>query len=354
MTAQTSGVIPSEATVTALTNDIFEALGYNTEERRLLAESLIGGSRAGYPSHGVMRIPVYVDDTRAGALTPRALPVVTHETPAVVAIDGCRCLGQVACVFALEQATTKALRTGIGCATVRNANDVGCLGTYLEKPAREGLITLLMVNMAGGTACVTPFGSHVPFLSTNPIAVGVPRSLDKPPIVIDFSTSVVSLSRVKMAANEGAEVPEGWLVDRAGSPVTDPERIFSMPRQAALLPAGGHKGFLMGLIVEVLAGALSGAGMSTGSEPRLSTRGMFVLVIDPDRVGGRQAFIDEIEEFVSALEALPPAGGKRGVRMPGTRRGESATGEISVDLTTWTRITEILEELSLAGDYPIL
>ncbi len=346
-----SRVIISEATFRTLINDIFGALGYNAEECLLLAQSLLDGSRAGYPSHGIMRVPVYVDDTRAGTLQPGAVPIVTHEMPAAVAIDGRRCLGQVASVFAIEQAASKARQAGIGCAAVRNANDFACLGSYLDKPVRNGLITVLMSN--GGAPCVAPFGSHVPFLSTNAIAAGIPRRAGRPPIVIDFSPSVVSLGRVKMAANQPEAVPEGWLVDRAGAMVTDPSKLFSTPREAALLPAGSHKGFLMSLIVEVFAGALTGAGMSSGSELRRSVRGLFVLVVDPEGVGGNQNFLGEVEEFVAALEALPAAGGSRGVRMPGTRRGEAAGGDIPVDQPTWARITKITEELSLDGDYPV-
>ena len=353
-TSSQTGVILSETTVRALIRDIFGAIGYDAGECRLLAESLLDGSRAGYHAHGVMRIPVYVDDTRAGTLIPGAVPVVTHESPAAVAIDAQHCLGQVACVFAIEQATAKARQAGIGCAAVRNANDVACLGSYLDKPARDGLISILMINMAGGAACVAPFGAHVPFLSTNPIAAGIPRRSGKPPIVIDFSTSVVSLGRIRMAANQGQAVPEGWLADRAGNPVTDPAKLFSIPREAALLPAGAHKGFLMSLIVEVLAGALTGAGMSSGSEPRLSSRGLFVLVIDPDCVGGNSGFLGEIEQFVAALERLPAAGGSRGVRIPGARRYEAFSGEIPVDKPTWGRIAGIVEELSLNRDYPVV
>ena len=348
-----SRVMISGATVRALINDIFGALGYNAEECLLLGESLLYGSRAGYPSHGIMRVPVYVDDTRAGTLQPGAVPVVTHELPAAVAIDGRRCLGQVAGVFAIEQAVSMARLAGIGCAAVRNANDPACLGFCLDKPARSGLITMLMSNDGGGAACVAPFGSHVPFLSTNPIAVGIPRRAGKPPIVIDFSTSVASLGRAKMAVNQGEAVPEGWLVDRAGNPVRDPTRLFSTPREAALLPAGGHKGFLMSLIVDVFAGAITGAGMSSGSEPRRSLRGLFVLVVDPEGVGGNPSFLGEVEDFVAALEALPAAGGSRGVRMPGSRRGEARNSDIPVDQPTWARIIEITGELSLHGDYPV-
>lgn len=346
-TSLRSGLVLSEATVVLLIDEIFGALGYGALERRLLAESLLDASRAGYPPHGVMRIPVYVEDTRAGTLIPGAHPTITHQTPSAVAIDGRHCLGQVACVFAIEQAAAQARQTGIGCAAVRNSNDPACLGSYVHKPANAGLITMLMVNMAGGAACVVPVGSHVPFFSTNPIAMGVPRQTGKPPIVIDFSTSVVSLGRVRLAANQGEVVPEGWLVDRSGNPVTDPAKLFSTPRQAALLPTGGHKGFLMGLMVEVLAGALTGAGMSTGSEPRRSLRGLFAMVIDPEAVGGNPALLEEIERFVSDLEALPGAEEGRGVRIPGARRHRASADGIPVDRATWARIMKIAKELSL-------
>ena len=351
-TSSQSGVIVSEATVRTLIHDIFGALGYNIDECGLLVESLLDGSRAGHPAHGVMRIPMYVDNTRAGTTKPGALPVVTHETPAATVIDGRQCLGQVAIVFAIEQATAKARQAGVGCAIVRNANDTACLGSYLGKPARDGLITVLM--SVGGSASVAPFGSHVPFLSTNPIAAGIPRGFGKQPIVIDFSTSVVSFSRVKRAASRGEAVPKGWLADRVGAPITDPTKLLSTSREAALLPAGGHKGFLLSLIVEVLAGALTGAGMSTGSQLRRSLHGLFVLVVDPVAVGGNQDFLREIEEFISALEALPAAGGSRGVRIPGTRRGDVPSSEIPVDQPAWTRITEIVNELSLNGNYPVV
>ena len=352
-----TGVSAPEATVRALIEDVFGALGFTAGERAVLAETLLEASRAGYHSHGVMRIPTFVDDTRAGMIEPATAPAVARETAAAVLIDARRCLGPVSTVFAVEQATAKARQAGIGCAAVRNGNDVARLGAYVGAPARDGLITLIMVNDAGGGACVAPFGSAAPFLSTNPLAAGIPRAPGKPPLVIDLSTSVVALGKVRMAANRGAAVPEGWLIDRAGRSTTDPAALFATPREAALLPLGGaadgHKGFLLSLIVEAFAGALTGAGMSTGSQAEDRGNGVFVLAADPGALGGSGGFARAMEAFTAGLEALSPAAGSGGVRLPGVRLADAPAGAIPIDGPTWARITTILGELALAGDYDV-
>ena len=266
----------------------------------MLTETLLEASRAGYHSHGVMRIPTFAEDTQAGIIAPAVAPVVVHETEAAAMIDARRCLGSASCVFAVEQAGAKARAQGIGCAAVRNGNDVARLGAYVGAPARDGLITLLLVNDAGGGACVVPFGSATPFLSTNPLACGIPRAPGEPPLVIDISTSVVALGKIRMAANKGETVPEGWLVDRTGKPTTEPAGFFETPRSASLLPLGGaadgHKGFLLSLIIEAFAGALAGAGMSRGNENEDQGNGLFVLAADPQALGMGAAFAEAMED----------------------------------------------------------
>ena len=351
-----AGVSAPEATVCALIEDIFGALGFTAPERAVLTETLLEASRAGYHSHGVMRIPTFAEDTQAGIIAPAEAPVVAHETAAAAMIDARRCLGPVSAVFAVEQATAKARAAGIGCAAVRNGNDIARLGAYVGGPAREGLITLLLVNDAGGGACVAPFGSAAPFLSTNPLACGIPRA-DGAPLVIDLSTSVVALGKIRMAANLGEAVPEGWLIDRAGRPTTEPAGFFATPRTASLLPLGGaadgHKGFLLSLIVEALAGALAGAGMSRGNENEDQGNGLFVLAADPGKLGRGAAFAQAMEEFIAGLEALPPAEGSAGVRLPGARSPAAPGGAFPIDGPTWARIAAILESLSLGSDYAV-
>ena len=353
-----TGVHAPEATVCALIEDIFAALGFTAPERAVLAETLLEASRAGYHSHGVMRIPTFAEDTRAGLIRPAAAPVVVRETQAAAMIDARRCLGPMSAVFAVAQAAAKARQVGIGCAAVRNGNDIARLGAYVGAPARDGLVVLLLVNDAGGGACVAPFGSAAPFLSTNPLACGIPQARGKPPLVIDLSTSVVALGKIRMAANRGEAVPEGWLIDRAGRPVTDPAGFFAQPRSASLLPLGGaadgHKGFLLSLIVEAFAGALAGAGMSCGNEKEDRGNGLFVLAADPQALGAGEAFARMMEAFLAELTALPPAEGVGGVRLPGARAAaRQADAAFPIDGPTWARIKALLAALALADDYPV-
>ena len=137
-----AGVSAPEATVCALIEDIFGALGFTDAERGVLTEVLLEASRAGYHSHGVMRIPTFAEDTRAGLIAPAVAPVVVHETAAAAMIDARHCLGPVSAVFAVEHATAKAQSVGIGCAAVQGGNDIARLGAYVGGPARNGLITL--------------------------------------------------------------------------------------------------------------------------------------------------------------------------------------------------------------------
>ena len=145
--------------------------------------------------------------------------------------------------------------------------------------------------------------------------------------MIDLSTSVVALGKIRMAANQGEAVPKGWLIDREGRPTTEPAGFFETPRVASLLPLGGaadgHKGFLLSLIVEAFAGALAGAGMSRGNENEDQGNGLFVLAADPQALGTGAEFVRMMEEFVASLQALRACRGQRGCAPP-RRAGPAA------------------------------
>lgn len=148
----------------------------------------------------------------------------------------------------------------------------------------------MLINDAGGGPCVAPWGSVQAFLSTNRVADGIPWR-EEMPIIIDISTSVVSGSKLKMLANRDADARDGWLIDEENNSTLDLSSFFSSPKQSALLPLGGliagHKGFALSLLVEVLAGALSGACCSTGVENGMDRNGVFVLIIDPEKFVSR-------------------------------------------------------------------
>jgi len=333
---------------------VFRKLKVPKEECDIVVETLLEASLAGYDSHGVMRVPRYVAGLQRGEILPGASIKILKETPACAYVDGGRGLGPVTATFGVRLAGQKARQSGIGCVSIVNANDVARLGGYLKASAAEGLIGIMMVNDAGGGPSVVPWGGVDPFLSTNPLAAGIPRR-QGPPIIIDISTSVVAFGKLKMYANRGLDVPEGWIVDRQGNPCTDPNTFFASPKESALLPLGGmlagHKGFGLGLLVDVMAGALSGAGCSTGAETESERNGVFIQIIDPATFGPLDQFEDQVEALVAVLKQSQRAPNIVEISVPGERAAKERRIRekegIPVDLPTWRQLVDIMDELGV-------
>ena len=359
MPAATSqaGVSAPEATVCALIEDIFGALGFTAPERAVLTETLLEASRAGYHSHGVMRIPTFAEDTQAGIIAPAVAPVVAHETAAAAMIDAKRCLGPVSAVFAVEQATAKARAEGIGCAAVCNGNDIARLGAYVGGPARAGLITLLLVNDAGGGACVAPFGSAAPFLSTNPLACGIPRADGALPLVIDLSTSVVALGKIRMAANLGRG-RAGGLADRPRGPADDGAR--RLLRDAARgLPAAARRRRRrpQGFPSQPDRRGLGRRARRRRHEPGQRERGPGQRPLRArrrPRDAGQGRGVRAGDGGIHRRAGGPAAGrGQCRRAPPGARSPAAPGGAFPIDGPTWARIAAILESLSLGSDYAV-
>ena len=338
----------------ALMVDILTALDVPDDECAIVVNSFMEATLAGYDSHGIMRIPMYFDDIRSGRMVPGASLDTVTETPASALLDANYGLGPVVAERAVAVACDKARQTGIGCVSVTRSNEIARLGVYVREPALAGLITVLMVNDAGGGPVVAPWGSTQPFLSTNPIAVGFPWR-DDTPIIIDLSTSIVAAGKLKMARSSGGNAPEGWLIDHNGETTTDVASFFAEPRMSALLPLGGlmagHKGFALSLIVDILGGALSGDGCSSGEEMG-NRNGVFALAIDPEMFATRNVFLGHVNDFVEKLKACEPMPGVDEILMPGERsqrvREERLRDGIPIEPSVWREITHIMDELGLA------
>ena len=347
-------------TLHAMMLDIFRGLGVPQPECAIVAESLLEASLAGYDSHGIMRVSMYTDDIRKGAMVPNARLEIVQQTPASVHLDAHFGLGPVAATEAVRLAAAKAEHAGVGCVGVANASDIGRLGGYVRKPAESGLVALMMVNDAGGGPWVAPWGSTQPFLSTNPIAAAIPWR-DELPIVIDISTSVVAGGKLKMLANRDQNPPEGWLVDRQGDITTDLASFFTVPKQGALLPLGGlvagHKGFALSLLVDILAGALGGSGCSSGEESELNRNGVFVLVIDPDKFVSRTQFNQGVEQLLDKIKNAERSPHVDEILIPGERahreRQQRLEEGIPVDGPTLDALKRIVGELDLTAKYPL-
>jgi LDH2 family malate/lactate/ureidoglycolate dehydrogenase len=352
----TSAACIDAAQLREMIQAVFLRLDVPPEDTAIIVDTLMEASLAGYHSHGVMRVPIYVDGIRAGTMRPGAEMHVRRETAVTACLDANGALGPVSARRALELALYKARTHGTGTVTVVNGNDVARLGSYLAAPARAGFIVLMMANDAGGNPAVAPWGGRRPFLSTNPIAAGLPRR-GAEPVLIDLSTAMASEGQVKVRWHTGAPLPDGWLIDFDGRPTVDPARYWSVPRAAALLPLGapgaGHKGFALGILVEALAGALSGSGCSTGTTRAIDRNGLFVLAIDPDRFAGRAVFTGLLEEFIDGVKDVPPAAGVERIHIPGEgaamRQHAAQASGIEIDSPTRGRLRAILDELRLPG-----
>jgi LDH2 family malate/lactate/ureidoglycolate dehydrogenase len=290
---------------------ILEAAGAGPEEARAVADSLVGSDVRGVHSHGVVRIPDYVRAMKEGRITAGARTLVTADVGGVVALDGQRGFGQVAARTLAETAAGRARLHGISLALLTNVSHVGRLGEWVEQVADEGLVALAWCNCGDPGGNVVPFGGRESRLGTNPMAYAVPAA-GRRPVVADFSTSIVAEGKVRVFLHEGRELPLGWILDAEGNPTTDPAELY---RGGAILPMGGHKGFALALLVEVLGGILAGAGCASLNES--PGNGLVLVVVDPRSTRAGADFGLRVSAVLEAICSSPPAAGQSGPVVPG-------------------------------------
>ncbi len=233
------------------------ALDTPNDLAELVARSLVGANLAGHDSHGVGLVPGYAAQIRAGTLKPAARASVEPASGmlATLAVNGAMGWGPPAGFLATEKTMELARQYGIAVAVIRECQHIGRVGQYVERIAAQNLIGIVTCNSTSGVA---PFGGKHRTLGTNPIAIAAPRQGGQAPVMFDGSTSVVAGNKLKVQFDKGLPAPAGWIIDRDGQPTTDAEDYFT---GGALLPLGGHKGYGLGVMVELLAGLLSGTSI---------------------------------------------------------------------------------------------
>src|SRR5438067_220625 len=230
-------------TLVSLSRAMFEAAGVPAADAEVVARSLVDANLCGHDSHGVMRVPQYLDFLRKGTYHPGVELTVLSETPAALATDANWGLGQVQAHRLLGKLIPKARQLGVAAGTLRNCGHIGRLGEYAEAAAREHMAFFGVVNSHGSGRRVAPPGGTEGRIGTNPICLGAPTSTD--PVILDFGTSAAAEGKVRVLLQKKQPVPEGWLIDSAGKPTTDPATLYAEPG-GSLLPFGGpqmYKGF---------------------------------------------------------------------------------------------------------------
>jgi uncharacterized oxidoreductase len=261
---------------------------------------------------------------------------VDRRSGAAALIDCGRNFGPVGATRAMAVAIAIAGESGVACVTTHRCNHVARLGAYVEQAAERGLIAIATCNSPVAGHFVIPWGGKQGRLATNPIAYGVPTGGD--PILADFATSVAPEGKVRWYRNSGLPLPHGWIQDSDGRPSTDPEAFYGPPR-GGLLPLGGpvgHKGFALGLLVEILGSALAGIG---SADARIVGNGVCFMTIDPTRFVPLDRFRSLMDDLTAYIKSSPPAEGAGEVLMPGEREFRTRLVRleegIPVDDTTW-------------------
>jgi uncharacterized oxidoreductase len=314
------------------------ALGCPPDEAAIVGESLARANVAGHDSHGIIRLEQYAAMVQSGDIIPGAPTEVVRETACTAVVDGGWNFGQVVARRAVELGIRKAREYGTGTISLRNSNHLGRLGEFTLLAAEAGMLCFATVNNHGRGNLVAPFGGSDGRLSTNPISFACPGV--ERPVLVDITTSVVAEGKVRLKKNAGQPVPEGWIIDSEGHPSTDPDDLYSSPR-GAILPLGGivgHKGFALSVMVDILSGALSGAGCSHSSTCR-NGNAAFFTVVDIEKFVPREEFLENVAVLERHLKASPPAPGFQEIMMPGEpelRTEERRMREgIFVDEETW-------------------
>jgi (2R)-3-sulfolactate dehydrogenase (NADP+) len=290
--------------------------GATDDMARITAAALVAAEAQGLASHGLVRVAQYAAHLRHGRVNGAAQPKVVRAKAAACLVDADEGLAFPACALAVGECIERARSTGAAFAGVTRSHHFGVAAWHLGPAAQAGMVGVALGN---SPAAMPAWGGRRALFGTNPIAAVFPRR-EAPDLVIDLSLSEVARGKLMVAAREGRQIPLGWALDRDGQPTTDPKAGLD----GMMLPAGGVKGAMLALMVELLCCALTGAAFGfeadsffadEGNRPRI---GQAFLVIDPDALGGNDVFHERMETLITMMLLDPE------VRLPGQRRAELA------------------------------
>ena len=326
--------IVAAAKLEKLVAAIMQGAGCAAEEGATIARRLVDSNLVGHDSHGVLRVPRYLDWIKDGTLRPNTPPTVVFDSDTIAIVDGNRGFGQVTGEFAAKLGIAKARQKGIAMVGLRNVGHLGRVGDWADMAAEAGQVSLHFLNTSGAQR-VAPFGGTDRRLSTNPVSIGVPLA-GADPVVLDVTTSMVAEGKLMVAMNKGERVPDGWIIDRDGAPTNEPKDFYD---GGALLTVGAHKGSGLSIVTDLLAGAVSTGKSSDANDPILRNNMLSIYIAPPvyDSGGG---VATEARRFVDFVKASTPAKAGESVLAPGDveRRNRAARLEsgVTLDDKSWS------------------
>jgi ureidoglycolate dehydrogenase (NAD+) len=290
---------------------LLSAGGFRTDHAEITADLLVWANLRGIDSHGVLRIPRYVEMAEQGIIVSERDPITLHEFGAIAVLDGGKCPGAVGMSAARDRAGRLARKFGIGWCAIRETSHSGAVGYYTSKLADEGMVG---IAMSASKPLMAYYGAKGETLSTNPLSIAVPTR-DNAPLILDMSTAAVALGKIMAAKDAGRSIPEGWAIDVDGKPATDPAAV------AAVLPMAGAKGSGLSLMIEVLTSILPGNPViAPALLGRINERmNGAVIALAPEAFGDAEQFAADVAEIVDVIHRLKPLDPEIPVLLPGER-----------------------------------
>lgn len=317
--------------------EVFVKEGFSRNDSEAVADHLVYANLRGVDSHGVVRVPYYLEGARRGDINKSPSLRVLVEKPSVIVVDGDRGLGQSVVKRVVELCVKRASASGAFTAFVRRVSHVGMLAYYALMATREGMAGLVAAN---SPSMVAPWGGAERLLGTNPICFFFPYRDE--PFILDMATSRAASFKIAMARIRGGRIPEGWAVDEEGRPTTDPGKAL----RGALLPFGEHKGYGLALSVELLAGVLSGAMLSFDIPYSEYTQGgVFIQLYDVGSIRGYEGYEAEYERLRRRVKSVRRLKGFDEVLLPGELEHrvfkERSEKGVPIDEVVWNRLAEV-------------
>lgn len=302
----------SAAALQEFTKQVFIRAGMPSEDAALEAELLVWANLRGVDSHGVLRIPWYLEMIDKGVMNPRPTIQVVKETAATLLVEADRALGPVVTVLAMRRAIEKARAAGIGWALIRNTTHQGAMAYYALMAAAEGMAGLAIVCSPPNMA---PHGARAAGVHNSPISIAVPARRHRP-LVLDMATSVAAGGKLRLAVDKNVPLPPGWALDKDGNPTTDAKRA------TILVPFGGPKGSGLAMMFETLTSLMAANPLlepALFGEPDAARhrQNSVVAAIDIATFTGVEAYRDHVDRLIDGLKALPKADGVSEILVPG-------------------------------------
>jgi L-2-hydroxycarboxylate dehydrogenase (NAD+) len=328
----------------------FEKVGMTADDARILGELIAEADLRGTDTHGVFRMPLYVRRIKAGGINLRPDIRIVEERPATALVDGDNAMGHLVMRFAAQTAIAKARETGVGWVGARMSNHAGPAALYAMMPLAHDMIGLYFA--VGSNNHLPPTGSAEALLGTNPIAVAIPADRE-PAVVMDMAPTVAAFGKVRLKAAQGEPMPVGWMIDRAGNPLTDAKRAG----EGFLLPIGDYKGYALSLIIGLLAGTLNQAAFGRDivdflKHPDAPTNtGQSILAVRVDAFCPVEVFKRNVDVAVRTIRESRRLPGFDRIWLPGeqshTKRVERLVLGILIPPTLHKNLDELARELGI-------